>query len=294
MHSDDIPVLTARGECLAETWENSLLELHRNGKSIRTQYDRKNGSGEFIDPPSLDCTMVMVVEDPLAEPFIHRAFPGGLEDLEEYRLEMMEGIKDHWVRDPANAEDKRWEYTYHERLTAYTTPGRAAPYNQMDAVVDRLAETPYTRRAQAITWKPWEDMDCYDPPCLQSIWFRLVDSAEGYRLNTNIRFRSRDAYDAGFMNMFALIKLVEQIAGRVAAKTGRPVRPGRYVDISDSYHIYGSRLEHFKGMFLKQVETRSFEERTWTREFAEPVLEEARPRVLAKVAEYDKDRARKK
>jgi thymidylate synthase len=284
----------ARGKCLAETWENSLLELHRNGKPIRTQYDRRNSTGEFIDPPSLDCTMIMVVEDPLAEPFIHRAFPGGLEDLEEYRLEMMEGIKDHWIRDPANAQDKRWEYTYHERLTAYTVPGGKGRYNQLDAVVERLAETPYTRRAQAITWKPWEDLDCYDPPCLQSIWFRLVDSGEGYRLNTNIRFRSRDAYDAAFMNMFALIKLIEEIARRISEKMGRPVRPGRYVDVSDSYHVYGNRLEHFKGMFLKQIETRSFEERTWTREFAEPVLEEARSRVFAKVAQYDRERGQKK
>ena len=283
----DIPVLMVKGTSLAEAWEKSLVELYKNGVRIRTQYDRLDANGQFIDPPSIDATMIVVVEDPLSEPYIHRAFPGGLDDLEEYRLEIIEGIKDHWVRDPDNPEDNRWEYTYHERLTSYTTPGVEAPLDQLSMVVERLASTPHTRRAQAITWKPWEDMACYDPPCLQSIWFRLVEGEKECSLNANVRFRSRDAYDAAYMNMYALILLVEDIAGKVAAKIGKPVTVGRYVDTSDSYHIYGSRTAHFQDMFLKQIETRSFEERTWTREFAAPIIEEAAPRIRAKVADYD-------
>ncbi len=38
--------------------------------------------------------------DPLGEPMIHKDFPGGLEDLQEYVMEVCEGIKDHVVRDP--------------------------------------------------------------------------------------------------------------------------------------------------------------------------------------------------
>ncbi|MCK7472406.1 MAG: hypothetical protein MZV49_00060 [Rhodopseudomonas palustris] len=37
---------------------------------IRTEYDKPG------DPPSRDCTMLWTVEDPFAEPRIHRAFPG--------------------------------------------------------------------------------------------------------------------------------------------------------------------------------------------------------------------------
>ena len=37
------------------------------------------------------------VEDPFAEPRIHRAFPGGLEDLEIYRQEVVDGVHDHWI-----------------------------------------------------------------------------------------------------------------------------------------------------------------------------------------------------
>ena len=283
-----IPVLTARGKSLAEAWENSLLVLSDQGAEIRTEYDEKDSSGRFIHPPSLDATMIVVVEDPASEPFIHRAFPGGLEDLEEYRQEVLDGIKDHWVRDPDDPEDKRWEYTYHARLFSYDVPGREKGIDQLARAVDKLAEAPYSRRAQAITWQVWGDHDCYDPPCLQSIWLRVSEGdGETWRLNMNVRFRSRDAYDAAFMNCFALVSLQERLAEQLTGKTGREVALGRYCDMSDSYHIYGRRLEHFENSFLRLVRERSFEERTWTREFAEPILAEARPRILEKVKEKD-------
>ena len=44
--------------------------------------------------------MIVTIHDPLAEPMIHRDFPGGFEELQEYVMEVCEGIKDHCVRDP--------------------------------------------------------------------------------------------------------------------------------------------------------------------------------------------------
>jgi len=287
MTQGDIPVLLARGQSLAAAWENALIELYWNGCEVRTQYDRKDAAGNWIDPPSKDATMIVVVEDPASEPFIHRAFPGGPADLEEYRQEVVDGIKDHWVRNPDDPEDQRWEYTYHERLFAYTVPGLDAPVDQIAAVVDALVKAPHTRRAQAVTWKPWTDVDCYDPPCLQSFWFRLLEAGGGWRLNMNVRFRSRDAYDAAFMNMYAFICLQEDLAAQLSARLGAPVRPGRYLDISDSFHIYGARLAHFKDMFLAQYEKRSFQDRTFTRADIADIIEEAKPTIAQKVKSQD-------
>ncbi len=90
-----IPVLAVTGTGLAETWEKSLLELYDKGCRVKTEYDKPE------DPASIDSTMMMTVLQPDAEPAIHRAFLGGLGDLEEYRLEVVEGIKDHWIRDPS-------------------------------------------------------------------------------------------------------------------------------------------------------------------------------------------------
>ncbi|MEN6550168.1 MAG: thymidylate synthase [Armatimonadia bacterium] len=291
----NIPVLTASGKGLAEAWENSILKLWNEGCQIPTEYDRS------FDVPSVDCTMLMVVEEPSSEPFIHRGFPGGLEDLEEYRQEVLDGIKDHWVRDPNDPTDDRWEYTYHQRLAKYACHGpvkneagqevlRHREIDQLAFIVEALAKSPISRRVQAITWQPWFDLGIKDPACLQSIWCRILPGDKDvWHLNMNVRFRSRDAYDAAFMNAFAFICLQEKLAKQIAEKAGREVRLGRYSDLSDSYHIYGRRQEHFKDNFLKQVAERNFEERTWTREFAEEIFAEARPKIAAKIRQHDED-----
>jgi len=270
-----IPVLHAEGDCIARAWENSLLELYRHGCSVQTQYDKPG------DPPSKDATMVITVTNPLAEPMIHRDFPGGPEDLQEYVMEVLEGIKDHLVRRPEDPTDTRWEYTYHQRLFGYALPGRP-PIDQIETMARKLAETPYTRRAQSVTWKVWEDNDCYDPPCLQSIWCRTLEEEAGPTLSMNVRFRSNDAYKAAFMNIFALVEMQKRIARRVSEISGREVRLGRYCHLADSYHIYGSYFEEFASRFLKAIDKRTFEQRTLRYEDLREVMESARPALLEK------------
>ena len=204
------------------------------------------------------------IEDPLAEPMIHKDFPGGPEDLQEYTMEVVEGIKNHLVRDPSDPQDTRWEYTYNERLFAYKVPGLAKPIDQIEIVAKKLAETPYSRRAQAITWKVWEDNECYDPACLQSVWCRLTEDGEKLWLNTNIRFRSNDAYKAAFMNMFALVQLQKLIASKIADRLGRAVHLGRYVHMADSYHIYGSYFKEFEERFILPAIMKKVEDMTAT------------------------------
>ncbi len=275
-----IPVLFVEGSCLAEAWEKSLISVYQNGCDVKTEYDKAG------DPPSKDCTMTIVVRDPVAEPMIHQDLPGGLEDLQEYVLEVLDGIKDHCVRDAsAGAEDTRWEYTYHQRLFGYTVPGVAETFDQIEGIAQKLAKTPHTRRAQAITWKVWEDNTCYDPACLQSIWCRLMPGEDQtWYLNTNVRFRSNDAYKAAFMNMFALVQLQQRIAQRIAALCGRIVLPGRYVHQADSYHIYGSYFQEFRARFLNALEKRTFAERTFRYEDVRAYMEQAIPAIQAKAA----------
>jgi thymidylate synthase len=267
------------GSNLAEAWENSLVSAHANGCDIKTEYDKPD------DPPSKDCTMTIVVRDPLAEPMIHKDLPGGLEDLQEYVMEVLHGIKDHCIRDPDDPEDTRWEYTYHQRLFGYTFPRSTEVIDQIELLSEKLAKTPHTRRAQAITWKVWEDNFCYDPACLQSIWCRLLQvDDDQWLLNTNVRFRSNDAYKAAFMNMFALIQLQAKIAERIAKLSGKNVDLGRYVHQADSYHIYGSYFKEFEGRFLKALEARSFEQRTFRYEAVKGLMEEAIPSISEKAS----------
>ncbi|MBW2995580.1 thymidylate synthase, partial [Candidatus Woesearchaeota archaeon] len=305
-----LPVLWSNGKGLAEAWENSLISLWMNGCVIHTEYDEKQLDGSYLFPPSKDCSMIMVVKEPLSEPMIHRSFPGGLEDLEEYVQEVLYGIKNHWIRDPNDPEDQRWEYTYHERYRKYRVPGLEETIDQHKEMVERLAKSPISRRAQMVLWQPWIDSkpEVADPPCWQSWWARLprykkIDEnnkagmgLEMYYgeqgvlyLNVNMRFRSRDAFDAAFMNCFAFAHLMEKMANEIAEKRGEEVKLGRFLDMSDSYHIYGKRADAFVDGFIKQLKTRSFEERTWTKEFAQPIFDEAKPRIAEKIGKKDEE-----
>jgi thymidylate synthase len=102
-------------------------------------------------------------------------------------------------------------------------------------------------------------------------------------LNTNVRFRSNDAYKAAFMNMFALVQLQRRIAQRLADLTDREVRLARYVHMADSYHVYGSYFREFEERFLGGLARRPFEERTFRYEDVSFIMEEARPKILEKV-----------
>jgi len=293
----NIPVLFARGRCLPEAWENSLVNLWVNGCDIRTEYDEKGPDGSHLHPPSKDSSMTIVVEEPLSEPYIHRCFPGGLEDLEEYRQEVIDGIKDQWVRDPNNPADQRWEYTYHERFAKYSVPGLDHAVDQFEAMVQNLAKSPITRRAQMISWKPWDDDKVADPPCWQSLWGRILRDEKGAaHLNLNMRFRSRDAYKAAFMNDFAFILLGKRLAERVSQLRGEEVLLGRFVDESDSFHIYGSYFAEFESTFAKQLASRSFEDRTWNsdEEMVREAFEDSKPVIAEKIRQEDAKYQKKK
>lgn len=262
----NIPVLMVCGANLPEVWERSIVAVWQEGIKMRTEYDKPT------DPPSKDCTMIMVIEQPLSEPRIHRCFPGGLEDLEIYRLEVVEGVHDHWIA----PEEGKWTYTYHERLFSYAIDEKKI--DQIAYIIDKLSKVPYSRRAQAITWKPGIDPLTDDPPCLQRIWCRLVEDEGELYLNMNTHWRSRDAFKAAFMNIFALTDLQRLIAEEISKRMGREVKVGRYLDVSDSYHIYGSYFKEVEG-FLETLKVRSFEERTWRTEFAQPFFEMGRKRL---------------
>ncbi|OGW83411.1 MAG: hypothetical protein A2987_03040 [Omnitrophica bacterium RIFCSPLOWO2_01_FULL_45_10] len=259
----DIPVIKIEGDTLPEAWEKAVIATWEDGHRLKTEYDKSD------DPESRDCTMILVVNNPMKEPRIHRAFPGSLEDLEIYRQEVVSGVHDHWIK----PEEGKWTYTYHQRLFNYKAGDVFV--NQINYLVKKLIQTPHSRRAQAITWNPAIDPDTDDPPCLQRIWARLVSARDGrFSLNMNTHWRSRDAYKASFMNIFALTDLQRMLAELIAKEMGSEVLVGRYVDISDSFHIYGSYFEEFRN-FLNTVDSRKFEDRTWSSGFAKPFFEDA-------------------
>lgn len=164
--------------------------------------------------------------------------------------------------------------------------------NQVDLVIDKLVKQPYTRQAQMITWMPNLDLECYDPPCLQSMWFRITEDANDKRyLNTNIRFRSNDAWGAYFMNSFGFTMFIKnQIVDKVAKLSGKLLQMGRINWQADSWHIYGKDIQQFKERLYFKLGSTSFEDRIYN--FYDPDIQEmyheCEQPILAKIEETNK------
>ena len=359
--------LMVHGRSLAEAWERSLIACYTDGVTVKTQYDVDPNTG-VVHPPSRDCTMTMVVEEPLAEPRLHVCLIGGPAELGDYRAELVDGIRDHWVK--RRPEEATWPYTYSGRIHRYAdrlnaaapkaifeagaddpdnpwvglayvrdiiredgTKGKAyvdiAPLDQVQSMIDMLAEAPFTRRAVAETSFPPLDVNVSDPPCLRYVWCRgyTVGDDSHVAIDMHVHFRSRDALKAALFNMYGLTELMRKIVKGVQRKmqgnvvkllsgpcpvcgtaqfSARPpqegeevpavgdeacqscgahpfkVVAGRYIDFSDSYHIYGQDLAGVEGGFMTAIKKRPEEDRYWDLE----------KRHLTRVVEDGADRAR--
>jgi thymidylate synthase len=272
---------------LPEAWEKAVVQCWDEGEAFPTEYDKDN------DPNSRDVSALIHIKNPFAEPRIHRALCMSLEDLEKYRNEIVFGAHDYYMDDKSNTE--RWQYTYHSRLFEYDVPGRGL-VNQIDECINMLKKCSYTRRAQAITWKPWEDLGIGDPACLQRLWFRCekvtcpvcrgtcdiphgscyeCDGLGEYeQLNMSGSIRSNDALKAAYPNLFAMSELHKDIAERLSVKVGD------LLWYANSFHIYGSYFDELEG-FLKTIENRSFKERVWSTEYCLPFFVDGCDQLLA-------------
>jgi thymidylate synthase len=232
----------------------AMREVLARGYRIRTQYDRKDAQGNYIDPPSLDVTSALEILNPYAQP----RFPkSSCVEIGKYIAETCWGVKDHRILDQdelktqlaAGTFDETkhtyWPYTYHQRLFAYpASHGRTV--NQVQQMLARLAEDPLTRRATAITFVP--EIDHYirgDLPCLQRIALRCTEDRHGRLcLHMHTHWRSRDLFNAAADNIIAMTFWQREWADELSRMMGRPVLVGRYKDFADSLHIYGQVLQN--------------------------------------------------
>jgi len=269
----NIPVISVTEKTLAEAYEAAIVAVYEKGTRFKTQYDKPE------DPESMDCTMNITILEPETDPVIHMAFPGGIEELKEYVMEL-KGSKDHWTKNMNMESDKRWEYTYHGRLQNYGVWKEFINGQSQEAGKIKVNQI-----------QTDIDNDCFDPPCLQSLWYRILEDDEGiYWLNCNVRFRSNDAWGANFMNMFGFIQFnKEVIAAGVAEKTGKEVKLGRLNWHADSFHIYGKDLKVVKERLLDRLSDMKFEERSmyFNDEYIMDMYNQAEEQILQKIRNYD-------
>lgn len=289
----DIPVLSVRGNGIAEAWENSVVELYNNGGWYARQGPKDKGQMH------VDSTMTVTVKNPDSPLFFHRYTQYGFGDLLEYELEVL-GAKDVLVHDP-NFDpegDTRWEYHYSERLMKY--PGLGGAIDQLDEMVKGLSNEPWNRRNQGITWVPEKDIGSKNPPCLQRIWAYIAPVGDGtgevekFKLNMNYHFRSRNVMIAAPMNMKGMHVIQSYLRDEVIENTGMNLVNGRLVDMIDAYHVSAQDQPTLNG-FMKRLQKskengESIEDRVFSGDMAYEQYEAARPDIEKKVISMVRDR----
>lgn len=184
-----LPTLHVVGNSVPQAYWRAIYAVYESGLRVRTQYDRRNDAGEFIDPPSIDATVMIEIFDPLDQP---RVPPISFCEIGAYMLEIL-GLKDfkvpplstlrHMVSGGRLSPEEaamanHWPYTYHERLHNYPSTD-TPPFNQIAAAIEAVAKTPYTRRAMATTAVPNLDpMLTEDIPCLREVQLRCFEDKE--------------------------------------------------------------------------------------------------------------------
>jgi len=247
-----IPTLHVVADSVPQAYYRAMKAVWESGLAIRTEYDRKDKRGDYIDPPSRDARVLIEVKDPFRQP---RFPPVSFCEIGTYLAEIM-GVKDHLVVPMETLKESltgelsahEWPYTYHQRL--FDHPGvDGTTVDQMKVAVERVARTPYTRRAVATTSVP--NVDPFlkeDIPCLREVQLRCPEDSDGNLvLNMNTCWRSRDLYKAWPDNVIALTFLQSVLAKEIGGKSGRRTRVGSYADYSFSLHIYGQDFSQVAG-----------------------------------------------
>ncbi len=284
MEHASIPLFHIRASSIPEAFYKAVDAVWHHGAVIRTQYDRKDENGAYIDPPSRDASAAIEISNPYQDP----RYPAiAWSETGKYIAEIM-GAKDHLVmpytelkeiiRRGAHVEAKRWPYTYSQRLRAYPLPGGGA-IDQIDCALERLRRDHTTRRAVMTTRVP--DIDCYladDIPCLGEVHLRCQEDGGALVLHMTTYWRSRDLYKAWCDNVVALTFMQQAMARELERRAGREVRVGMYKDVSTSLHIYGQDAKHIAGgegavkSFFERHDCEKFKAMSMTSAFAGEML----------------------
>ncbi len=250
------------GDTLPQAYHHALWVLNHRGEIIDcTDYNTR----------CKEISVTLYVGNPLKEPMISRCIPGGAEALQQYVMEMLDGIMDFEV------ERGKWAYTYHQRMT--DCKGKdGISLDQVRFVINELRNNPTSRRAVIDVRSNADDMYSDDPACLQHIQYFIRPSAKypNGQLNCCVLFRSNDAVRATFMNAFALIMLQKRIADAL----GVPV--GTYVHRANSFHAYEASWPLLQS-FCESIDAHN---RPLTYSYAEEwreQMEGAVPDILGKV-----------
>lgn len=195
-----------RARTISDAWHRGLNLIWQHGQEISDERGTR-----ILELLSLQ----VVVEDPYHD-MIPAEYSWNEERLDEYALQLL------------SCENPGFEYTYGERLRAWSMPGCSEVVDQIEQIIRRLKASPSSRRATAVTWNPMVDSAKGEVPCMIVDDFKLRDGC----LNLSVFFRSHDYAGAYPANLYGLARVLEHVSKEVGA------RPGSISTTSASAHVY--------------------------------------------------------
>jgi thymidylate synthase len=204
-----------RAKTISEAWERGLGYIWRQGEEITDE--RGTRIRELL-------ALQVVVEEPYRQ-MIPSGYSWNEERLEEYAGQLLSG------------DNPGFEYTYGQRLRAWSLPGYP-PLDQIDLAVERLKASASSRRATAVTWIAPVDSAKEEVPCMIVDDFKVRDG----RLHLAAFFRSHDFCGAYPANLYGLARLLQHVSERVGAE------PGSISTTSASAHIYEHDWDYVEEM----------------------------------------------
>jgi thymidylate synthase len=206
-----------RAPAIGKAHELVIQMILEKGWVLRTENDEATIEFEEV---------ALQVDTPLAEPMAspHSWF--------------QQKFLDKYAHDLLNGSASSFEYDYHGRLFDWgerlSTGGQDVHIDQIEYIIQKLKQSPNSRRAIAITWNPVIDEKLDDCPCLQIVQCIIRDN----KLHMRVIFRSNDMLTAAGANMYALVRLQKFIADKLN------IPCGTYTHISLVPHIYYLRDMH--------------------------------------------------
>lgn len=241
------------GTNLPDAYHEALLSLYRDGEEL---------SCNDWNQKQKEISMTFVAENATLEPMISKCFIGGHHELQQYKMEFLDGILDFNI-----GKDKMWSYTYHNRYKY-----------QLPFIISELKRNSDTRRA-IMNIRDFEiDSLKNDPACLQSIQYFIRNN----KLHCKVLMRSNDATEATFMNAFAFIMLQQKIANELN------IQVGSYTHRANSFHCYEKDYklleQYIEGILYKDLSELTY----YYEDFYKELMEEEIPSILNMVEELKK------
>lgn len=201
------------GKTIEEVWVKILHLIRTNGLLTNSQYGQRQ---ELI---SLGVT---ITEQPRLDSLkIKKWMPISYDSLKEYIPSFC-----------YNKHSEETEYTYSNRIR------NLEGIDQIERIVDKLIENPNSTQLYISLWDTYKDIYNSNPPCLVSIWVRLIDS----KLLLEGSFRSQDMFTAYIANVVGLREIQSILVDKIKEK-GLEVEEGVIITNSKSAHLYESAFK---------------------------------------------------